>query len=176
MEKATIEKMKKIFGYKNDLAVPRLDKVVINVGVGRLSQQPNFEEKILPELVKGIAAISGQKPVPTRAKKSIAGFKTRSGQVVGLKVSIRRKRMEDFVNKLIRVVFPRLRDFRGLDQSAVDKSGNLNIGLRDYTVFPEINPEEAKIDFGLEISIVSTAKNREEAIELYKILGIPLKK
>lgn len=176
MEKATIEKMKNIFGYKNDLAMPRLEKVLINAGIGRLSQQPNFEEKILPELVKGIAAISGQKPVPTKAKKSIAGFKTRTGQIVGLKVSLRRRRMEDFVNKLVRVVLPRLRDFRGLDQGSVDKSGNLNIGLRDYTVFPEINPEETKIDFGLEISIVTTAKNREEAIELYKILGIPFKK
>lgn len=176
MEKATLEKIKIALGYKNDLAVPKIEKIIVNAGVGRISQQPNFEEKILPELVKEISVITGQKPVLTRAKKSIAGFKTRAGQIIGLKVSLRRKRMEDFLNKLIKIVLPRLRDFRGLDLTSVDKSGNLNIGLRDYFVFPEVNPEESKIDFGLEISIVSTAKKRAEAIELYKILGIPFKK
>lgn len=176
MKNDITEKMKKAFGYANSLAVPRVLKIVVNVGVGRLSQQPNFEEKTLPIIVHEVAAITGQKPVMTKAKKSIAGFKTRAGQIVGLKVSLRRKRKEDFLGKLVHVVLPRLRDFRGIDPQAVDASGNLHIGLRDYLVFPEINPEESKVDFGMEISIVNTAKKREEAIELYKLLGIPFRK
>ena len=176
MKNDITEKMKKMFGYKNSLAVPKVEKIVINVGVGRLSQQPNFEEKTLPIIAKEVAAITGQKPIMTKAKKSIAGFKTRAGQIVGLKVSLRRKRKEDFLGKLVHVVLPRLRDFRGIDPRAVDASGNLHIGLRDYLVFPEINPEESKVDFGMEISIVNTAKKRDEALELYKLIGIPFKK
>ena len=175
MEQTTIKKIKDAFGQKNDLSLPRIEKIVVNIGVGRLSGQTNFEEKILPEVTKGISLITGQKPVPAKAKKSIAGFKIRTGQVVGLKITLRRRRMTDFLNKLIKVVLPRVRDFRGIDLTSIDKRGNLNIGLRDYSVFPEINPEESKVDFGLEISIVSTAKHREEAIALYRILGIPLK-
>ena len=140
MKNDITEKMKKMFGYTNSLAVPKVEKIVINVGVGRLSQQPNFEEKVLPVIVKELAVITGQKPVMTKAKKSIAGFKTRAGQIVGLKVSLRRKRKEDFLGKLVHVVLPRLRDFRGIDPHAVDASGNLHIGLPDYFVFPEINP------------------------------------
>src|SRR3989344_4174746 len=176
MKNDITEKMKKMFGYTNSLAVPKVEKIVINVGVGRLSQQPNFEEKVLPVIVKELAVITGQKPVMTKAKKSIAGFKTRAGQIVGLKVSLRRKRKEDFLGKLVHVVLPRLRDFRGIDPHAVDASGNLHIGLRDYLVFPEINTEESKVDFGMEISIVNTAKKRDEALELYKLIGIPFKK
>ncbi len=168
--------IKKAFGYKNDLALPKLDKIVINIGVGRLSQQPNFEDKILPEIMRELAEITGQKPGPTKAKQSIAGFKIRAGQIVGLKVTLRQKRMRDFLERLINVALPRLRDFRGIDLKNVDKSGNLNIGLRDQLIFPEVNPETSKVDFGMEISIVSTAKKREEAIGLYRILGVPLKK
>lgn len=171
-----LTEIKKAFGYKNDLALPKLDKIVVNVGVGRLSQQPSFEEKILPEVAKELAEITGQKPAPTKAKKSIAGFKIRAGQIVGLKVTLRHQRMYDFLQRLINVALPRLRDFRGIDLKNVDKKGNLNIGLQDHLIFPEVNPEASKVDFGMEISIVSTAKKREEAIELYRILGIPLKK
>lgn len=174
--KEKLSEMKKALGYKNDLALPKLDRMVINVGVGRLSQQPNFEEKILPEITRELAEITGQKPSPTKAKKSIAGFKIRAGQIIGLKVTLRHKRMDDFLERLINVALPRLRDFRGIDLKNVDKSGNLNIGLRDHLIFPEINPEISKVDFGMEISIVSTAKKREEAIQLYRILGVPLKK
>lgn len=170
-----IQKMKEKFGYKNEWVVPRLDKIVVNTGIGRLSQQPNFEDKILPELIKGLSLITGQKPAIQKAKKSIAGFKIRSGQAIGLKVTLRRRKMYDFLDKLIKVIFPRVRDFRGIDSKSIDTSGNLSIGLKEQMVFPEINPETSKIDFGLEISIVSNAKNREEAMELYKLLGIPLK-
>jgi large subunit ribosomal protein L5 len=153
-----------------------IKKIVVNVGIGRLSQQANFEEKILPELAKEMALITGQKPAVTEAKKSISGFKVRQGQIVGLKVTLRRRRMNDFLERLIKIVLPRLRDFRGIDLKNIDSQGNLTIGLREQTVFPEINPEISKVDFGLEISIVSNARDREEAIEFYRQLGLPLKK
>ena len=153
-----------------------IEKIVINVGIGRLSQQPNFEDKVLPELMKEMALIAGQKPAVTKAKKSISGFKVREGQAVGLKVTLRHQRMSDFLERLIKIVFPRLRDFRGIDLKNIDSNGNLTVGLREQTVFPEINPEISKVDFGLEISIVSNAKNKEEAVALYRSLGIPLKK
>lgn len=170
------KKLKEAFGYKNDFEVPRVEKISVNVGVGRLSQQPNFEDKILPELVKEIGLITGQKPAPTKAKKSISGFKVREGQTVGLKVTLRRRRMSDFLERLIKIVFPRMRDFQGISLKNIDDKGNLTIGLKEQTVFPEINPETSKFDFGMEISIVSNAKNKEEAIKLYREIGIPLKK
>lgn len=153
-----------------------IEKIVINIGIGRLSQQPNFEDKVLPELMKEMALIAGQKPAITKAKKSISGFKVREGQTVGLKITLRHQRMSDFLERLIKIVFPRLRDFRGIDLKNIDSNGNLTVGLREQTVFPEINPEISKVDFGLEISIVSNAKNKEEAMTLYRSLGIPLKK
>lgn len=171
-----IKKLKEKFGYKNDLALPKLKKIVINAGIGRLSQQPNFDEKILPGIMKELAMITGQKPSIVTAKKSIAGFKIRQGQNVGLKVTLRRRKMHDFLERLIRITFPRLRDFKGIDLKNIDANGNLNIGFKEQAVFPEINPETSKIDFGLETTIVSSAKNKEEAIELYRQLGIPLKK
>lgn len=176
MKKEIIEKMKKKFGYKNDLATPKLEKIVINSGIGRLSQQSNFEEKILPEIIKEMSLITAQKPATTTAKQSIAGFKTRAGQIVGLKATLRRKKMYDFLERLIKITFPRVRDFRGIDLKNIDNKGNLTIGLKEQMVFPEINPETSKIDFGLEITIVSNVKKREEAIELYRQLGLPLKK
>lgn len=153
----------------------RVVKVVMNVGVGRLSQQPHFEEKLLPEVMRKVSLIAGQKPAVTRAKKSIAGFKTRGGQVVGVRVTLRHRRMEDFLEKLIRATFPRVRDFRGIPPTNIDKSGNMTIGFRDHTVFPEINAELSKVDFGVEVSIVSNAKNRGEAIALYHRIGMPLR-
>ena len=158
------------------LKIPKIEKMVVNVGIGRLSQQPNFEDKVMPELTKEIALITGQKPAITKAKKSISGFKIREGQTVGLKVTLRHRRMSDFLERLIKIVLPRLRDFRGIDLKSVDSGGNLTIGLREQMVFPEINPEISKVDFGMEISIVSNAKNKEEAVALYRSLGIPLKK
>ncbi len=154
----------------------KIKKIVVNVGIGRLSQQPNFEEKSLPELIKELSSITGQKPAITKAKKSIAGFKVREGQAVGLKVTLRRQRMFNFLEKLNKIIFPRLRDFRGINLKNLDAKGNLNIGLREQTVFPEINPESSKINFGMEITIVSNVKDKEEAIELYRSLGVPLKK
>jgi large subunit ribosomal protein L5 len=174
MDKIKQEKIKS--REKNDLAAPRLEKIVVNVGVGRMSQQPNFTEKILPEIIKDFASMTGQKPALTSSKKSIAGFKIRQGQVVGMKTTLRRRRMKDFLDKLVKIVLPRVRDFKGISLKNIDHSGNLTIGLKENVVFPEINPESVKFDFGLEISIVSNAKTRNEAIELYRLLGVPLKK
>ena len=175
-QKEVIPKMKEKFSYKNNLAVPKLEKIIVNAGVGRLSQQQNFEEKILPELMKELALITGQKPKTTAAKKSISGFKIRQGQIVGLKTTLRRKRMYDFLERLIYIYLPRVRDFKGIDIKNIDAKGNLTIGIKEQTIMPEINPETSKVDFGLEVTIVSNAGKREEVIELYRQLGIPLKK
>jgi large subunit ribosomal protein L5 len=153
-----------------------IEKIVINAGVGRLASQPNFNEKILPELMKEFSLITGQKPAPRPIRQSISGFKMRAGTIVGLKATLRRKRAEQFLKKLVKIVFPRVRDFRGLNLKNVDKNGNLTVGLKEHIVFPEINPEHSNVNFGVEITIVpKDAENREEAIRLYRELGIPLK-
>ena len=154
----------------------KLDKIVVNTGIGRLSQAPSFEEKILPEVTRELAMITGQKPAPRPAKQSVAGFKLRQGAIIGLKVTLRGKRMMEFLNRLNAVVLPRLRDFRGLHLKSVNQKGDLSIGLREQVVFPEISPEQSKVNFGVEITIVPRIKSREEAVELYRALGVPLKK
>ena len=153
----------------------QFEKVVVNVGIGRMRQQTQFEEKIMPEIMRELAIITGQKPSPRPTKKAIAGFKTRTGDIVGLKITLRRKRMAGFIKKIISIVLPRVRDFRGISVKNIDAAGNLNIGLKEQYVFPEISPEKSKVNFGLEITIVSKIKIREKAIELYKSSGFPLK-
>ncbi|MBI2010971.1 MAG: 50S ribosomal protein L5 [Candidatus Colwellbacteria bacterium] len=153
----------------------QLEKIVISTGIGRLRQQAQFEEKILPELVKELALISGQHPAHKGAKKSVAGFKIREGDTVGLMITLRGKKMRDFLERLIKVVLPRVRDFRGIDPGAIDRQGNLNLGFREHTVFPEINADETKFDFGLEVTLVAKVKDAEAGYALYKSLGMPLK-
>lgn len=154
----------------------KIVKVVVNVGVGRLSQMPNFEAKVLPEISRDVSAIVGQKPQIRKSKKSIAGFKLREGQVVGLRATLRGKRSEDFLKRVVNFVLPRVKDFRGLELSNIDKGNNLNFGVREQLVFPEINPETSLVIFGLGITIIPKGvKTREEAIALYKSLGVPLK-
>lgn len=153
----------------------QIEKIVINIGLGRLRQQSQFEEKILPEITKEMSLITGQKPAPCPAQKSIAGFKVRAGETVGLKTTLRGKRAADFLNRLINIVLPRVKDFRGITLKKIDGGGNLSIGLDDYLVFPEIEAEKSKVDFGLETTIIPKIKNREKAMELYKEKGIPLK-
>ena len=150
-----------------------LEKIVINAGVGRLSQQPNFEQKIQPQVVRDISVIAGQMPELRKAKKSISGFKTREGQVVGVKVTLRRRKMVDFFERLITIVLPRLRDFRGIDTAFIDDVGTLNLGFTEQMVFPEINPEESPVTFSLGLNIVPRKKRREEAIAEYRKLGVP---
>jgi large subunit ribosomal protein L5 len=153
-----------------------LEKAVIDAGVGRLSQQPNFEEKVLPQVMRDIAAVTGQQPQIRRAKESIAGFKIREGQIVGLRVTLRGRKMVDFFERLITIVLPRVRDFNGLERSVIDHGGTLNIGVRDQLVFPEINPEKSPISFSLGASMVPKIKNHDKSFEAFTLLGVPLKK
>lgn len=153
-----------------------LAKLVVNSGVGKLRNQAQFDDKILPEIEKELATITGQKPAERKAKKSISTFKIREGEVVGLQVTLRKQRMNDFLSKVVNVVLPRVKDFRGLELSNVDHDGNLNFGFRDQTVFPEINPEKSHVAFGIQVTVVPKEKDRDAAIALYRSLGVPLKK
>ncbi|MDI6821106.1 MAG: 50S ribosomal protein L5 [Patescibacteria group bacterium] len=160
---------------KNIHTQNKLEKIVVNIGVGKLRNQSQFEEKILPEIISELAMITGQKPATRAAKKSIAGFKTRTGDIVGLQVTLRRRRMLDFLNRLVRIVLPRVKDFRGIDLKNVDEHGQLNIGFREQYVFPEIVIEKSRISFGLQVTLVTMIKNRESAIDFYRLVGAPLK-
>jgi large subunit ribosomal protein L5 len=153
----------------------RLEKIVVATGVGKLRQRPRFEEDLLPEMIKELGLITGQKPKITKAKQSVAGFKVREGDIVGLKVTLRGKRMRDFLRRLIGFVLPRIRDFRGLDPKSIDAQGNLTIPIREHIVFPEINSDEVKVDFGLEVTLVTSTKNPGEVLTVYQELGLPLK-
>ena len=169
--------MQKTQEQMSDAIRANIQKVVVNVGTGRLSSQPHFEDKILPEVVKEFAVITGQKPRTNPAKKSIAGFKVREGAIVGISATIRGWRMAAFIDRLNRIVFPRIRDFRGLSLSNIDGRGNLTVGIKEHIVFPEVNQEDSKFAFGLQVSVVPRFVNgRGEAIELYRKLGFPLKK
>lgn len=154
---------------------PVISKVVVSSGLGKMRlQNAQFEAKVLPDIVKEFAAIVGQRPAVTRAKKSVAGFKVREGEAVGVVSTLRGKRKDDFLVKLAHAVLPRVRDFRGIPSSHLDKSGNLSIGFKDQTVFPEVNPEASKVSFGLEVTIVSNIRDRGRAIDFYREKGIPL--
>lgn len=170
--KEVISKMIDKFGYKNTMAVPKIRKVIVNVGIGSGALK---DEKAQELIAKDLALITGQKPAPTQAKKAISSFKTRKGMIVGLKVTLRGKMMFDFLFRLINVAIPRIRDFRGLDPKLIDQGGNLNIGIKEHIIFPEISTEDVKRIFGMEVTIVANARNREEAIELFKLLGFPIK-
>jgi large subunit ribosomal protein L5 len=163
---------------KTKTLTPRaaIEKIVVNAGVGRLSQQGGFEEKILPQVMNDLATVTGQKPKVCRARRSIAGFKIREGQVVGLQVTLRGKRMVDFFERLVTIVLPRVRDFRGLDPKVVDAGGTLSIGFREQLVFSEINPEESTLIFPFGVNIVPIRKHRESALADYRELGIRFKK
>ncbi len=163
---------------KGDQAIlGAIEKIVVNAGIGRLSSQPNFTEKILPELIREFAIVTGQKPRTNPAKKSIAGFKLREGTVVGLTSTLRGRRMVEFFRHLNMVVFPRIRDFRGVRIASVDTRGNLTVGIKEHTVFPEINPETSKVAFGIEATIVpKRVKSREDIITFYRGVGIPFER
>lgn len=154
----------------------RLEKIVLSVGVGRMRQLPNFEEKILPDIIRDLSIIAGQHPSKRGAKKAIANFKTREGDVIGLMVTLRGKKMRDFLSRLINVVLPRVRDFRGIDIGHFDERGNLSIGIKEHTTFPEINPEKTNHVFGVQITFTTNTRKREDGIELMRNLALPLKK
>ena len=170
--------MQKKFGYNNVMAVPRIHKVVLNTGFGRLvsGKTSNEQKKIPIAIANDLTMIAGQKSVLTKSKKSIAGFKIREGMVIGTMVTLRKKKMFDFLDRLINIVLPRTRDFQGINSKATDESGNMTIAIKEHIIFPEILPEKVKSIFGLEVTIVTTAKNKEEGLELLKLLGFPIKK
>lgn len=153
-----------------------LKKIVVATGVGKLRQNPKFKENVLPDIINDLKTIIGQKPATRGAKKSMANFKTRTGDVIGLQITLRGKRMHDFLNRLVNVALPRVRDFRGIDPKNFDSNGNLTIGIKEHTIFPEINPERTITTFGLQVTFVGNTSSREEGIELAKRLNIPLKK
>ena len=153
----------------------RLEKIVVSTALGRLRNKPGFKDTVLPTMSAELAKITGQKPAERAAKQSIAGFKIRQGDIVGLKVTLRGKRMRDFLKRLVETTLPRVRDFRGIDPSSIDAQGNLTIGIKEHIVFPEVNSDETKFDFGLEVTLVSNAKKKKESYKLFKALGVPLK-
>ncbi len=167
--------MKERFGYKNPMEIPRLEKIVLNIGLGKLSDAGK-ENKIIEDSVNELALITGQKPVITRARKSIAGFKLREGVSIGCVVTLRGDRMYEFFDRLVNLALPRVRDFRGVSPDAFDGSGNYTVGIREHLIFPEI--DYGKIDKlkGMNITIVTTAKSDEEGRDLMKNLGMPFRK
>lgn len=164
--------MEEKFGFTNRMLVPRLTKVVLNVGFGHHLKEKEF----MASVEKGLAKIAGQKSVFTAAKKSISAFKIRVGLTIGAKVTLRGQQMYDFTDKLVNITFPRVRDFRGISEKSVDSNGNLTVGFKDQTAFPEILVEETDNVYGLEVCLATNAKNREEGLELFRLLGFPFKK
>jgi large subunit ribosomal protein L5 len=159
------------FGVKNRLAVPALEKVTLNVGISAKQKDPKFIETAETVLTR----ITGQKPVKTKAKIAISNFKTRKGQVVGLKVTLRGARMWDFTEKLVAATFPRIRDFRGISDSTVDASGNFSYGFTEYLAFPEIRTDEVERLHGVQVTITTTAGDRKKGLALFRALGFPFR-
>ena len=170
--------MMKKFNYKSQMAVPKIAKVVVNAGFGRMVSAgvSKDKEKIQENIVQVLSSITGQKPTLRPAKKSIAAFKLREGIPIGAMVTLRKKRMYDFLEKLIWVVLPRMRDFRGIVLKSFDENGNLAIGFKEYVPFPEVLLEREKMVFGLEVIVNTTSKNKEEGVELLRLMGFPLQK
>ena len=170
-QKEVVPAMMKQFGYKNIMEVPQIEKVVINMGVGAAIQDP----KQLDNAVKDMSLIAGQKPVVTKAKKSIANFKVREGMRIGAKVTLRGERMYDFLDKFFNVALPRVRDFGGVSPSSFDGRGNFAMGLREQLIFPEIDYDAIDKVRGMDVVIGTNAKNDEEAKALLKLMGMPFR-
>jgi len=160
------------FDYNNVMEAPKLEKIIVNVGLGDAKE----DTKLLDTVVDEIARITGQSPTVTRAKKSIANFKIREGMPVGIKVTLRGEQMFEFLYKLVNVTIPRIRDFRGVSPKSFDGRGNYSLGISEHTVFPEINIDDVDNVHGLEVTIVTSAETDEEAFELLSIMGMPFKK
>ena len=161
--------MMKKFGYKNVMQIPKLDKVVINVGCGEAKDN----SKIVDAVMADLAAITGQKPIACKAKKSVANFKLREGQIIGVKVTLRAERMYEFCDRLFNVAFPRVRDFRGINPNSFDGRGNYSTGIKEQLIFPEIEYDKIDKVRGMDINFITTAKTDEEAKELLTLLGAP---
>jgi large subunit ribosomal protein L5 len=177
-KKEAVPAMMKKFGYKSSMQVPKIEKVVLNTGFGRAVaalRTADEQKKVYVGIIEDLGFISGQKPVLTVAKKSISSFKIRKGLAVGASVTLRKQKMEDFLERLIQITLPRSRDFQGIDRKFFDKRGNLTLGMKEHISFPEVSPERSKGIFGLEITVVTNAKSKEEGIEVLKLMGFPIK-
>ncbi|MDP2637348.1 MAG: 50S ribosomal protein L5 [bacterium] len=175
MKTAVPELMKK-FGLRNKMEAPKVEKVVLNIGFGKLisGKAGDEEKKVKEEVLRDLSLITGQRPSLTLSRKAIAGFKLREGVPIGAKVTLRGPRMYDFLERLVNVVLPRSRDFRGIPLKTFDQKGNLNIGVREMIFFPEILPEKVRVPLSLEITVHTGAKTREQGIELLRLIGFPL--
>ena len=167
-----VAELVKEFGYSTPMMAPRLEKIVINMGVGDATQN----SKVLDDAVADLTTLSGQKPVITKAKKSIATFKLREGQAIGIKVTLRGVRMYEFLDKLVSIALPRVRDFRGISRSAFDGHGNYTLGVKEQLIFPEIDYDKVSKIRGMDIVLVTTAKSDKEAASLLEKLGMPFRK
>lgn len=172
INKDFLPKIQAELGIKNKLALPKIEKIVINVGV----RSDIKDSKVIDSIEEDLKMITGQVPVKTRAKKSISSFKVRENQVVGLMVTLRSQRMYEFLDKFFNITLARVRDFRGLDDSGFDAQGNYSVGFRDQIAFPEISADKMKHPFGMQITIVTNAKSPEQAKKFLTLIGLPLKK
>jgi large subunit ribosomal protein L5 len=170
-EETVAPKLTETYGYKNRMEVPRLEKIVLNMGLGKAIQNI----KLIDSATEELRMIAGQQPVVTRAKRSIAAFKLRAGMPIGVMVTLRRKRMYDFLNKLINVALPRVRDFRGISGKAFDGQGNYSLGIKEHIIFPEIDYDKIDEIKGMNVSIITTAKTNEQGKELLRLLGMPFR-
>ncbi len=175
--KIAIPEMMKKFGYKNRMAVPSIKKVVLNSSFGKtaVTKTGSEREKLQNLITQDLSLIAGQKTNLVKSRKSIAGFKLREGLEIAAVVTLRKQRMWDFLERLIYLSLPRSRDFKGIDTKSLDKNGNLSLGFKEHISFPEIFTEKEKTIFGLQITIATNAKSKEEGLELYKLLGFPIK-
>jgi len=164
--------LKEMFGHPNPLSLPRLEKIVVNMGVGSATQ----EKKHLEAAVEALAQIAGQKPMVTTARKAVAGFRLREGMAIGCKVTLRRARMFEFLDRLVSLALPRVRDFRGVSTTAFDGHGNYSLGLTEQLVFPELNPDKFTRVQGMNISMVTSTESDDEARELLRLLGLPFRR
>ena len=170
--KEIIPYMMKKFGYKNVHQVPRLEKICLNMGVGDAKQDP----KLLENAMNDLSIIGGQKPAVTAAKRSVSNFKLRTGMKIGCKITLRRKKMYEFLDRFITIAIPRIRDFRGLNEKSFDGKGNFSIGIKEQIIFPEINVDKIDRIRGMDISVITTAETDEEAYELLNAFGMPFRK
>jgi large subunit ribosomal protein L5 len=176
-KKEVLPALVKEFKLSNGMEAPRIVKVVVNCGFGRMVSGKSKEEqkKIQDAIARDITTICGQKAVVTQARRSISSFKLREGQSIGAKVTLRRQRMWDLLERVITVALPRSRDFQGISPKGIDQDGNLTFGIKEHIAFPEISPEKINFIFGFEITVVTTAENREQGVALFKKLGFPIR-
>ncbi len=177
-KKETVPELMKQFGYRNQNQAPRIEKATVNCGFGRMISGKTKDEqrKIQEAVARDLTQICGQLAVVTKARKSIAGFKIREGQNIGAKITLRRARMYDFLERTIFVALPRSRDFQGIPARGVDQDGNLTFGIKEHIAFPEVSPEKINFIFSFEVTITTTARSREEGLEMFKLLGFPIQK